>query len=565
MPSPNFQSNLNPSTKLGMKATDQANPSHLRQHLFVSRVELRVLIVADGNIHFNPDDTDLLGFSLSRLCLILMQSAPSWVDLSLITAHRTDDKLTGANLTEFKFDSTISGEFAINHYHQIWLFGYEREHSELTLTSSELNAIARYMENGGGVFATGDHEDLGFALCGKIPRVGSMRKWLFHTRNPALKAPEKNGPTRIDSLRMGADEVFEKEDQSDSFPQEIRPRFFMNYCKTATHPHPLLRRVGGAVTVLPDHMHEGECIVPKNLAGTYSFLDSQDRPEYPTTSDKDQRKISPVAVAIATSASGLLDLNDTPRILPVEPRCYTIIAAYDGHYVGRGRVVTDSSFHHFTNPNLRGFDTTGKPAADFEVIKKYYANLLSWLSPSEQQLRWSLNLLLMLRYTSPLIEEISFPSNFQWAEILRVGSGAHSLLLESFSASEPILCVLAMIGLIENPRKRAALVELLDPWLPSSFSTEQESEHPNLLFDTEICVKSLLGSGILGIAQQLPENAFIGMRRLREKEDAGQELRTMVAEGVTKGLMVLSETLHSSNERIARFSKGLRSGFASDG
>lgn len=43
--------------------------------------------------------------------------------------------------------------------------------------ASEAEAIARFMEGGGGFFATGDHYTLGSSLCGIVPRVRSMRRW----------------------------------------------------------------------------------------------------------------------------------------------------------------------------------------------------------------------------------------------------------------------------------------------------------------------------------------------------------------------------------------------------
>jgi len=88
-------------------------------------------------------------------------------------------------------------------YDQVWLFGHEEETDTASfLDESELRTIYDFMNAGGGVFATGDHKSLGYALCGNIPRVSSMRKWQYETApSPDLKAPGRDDTTRLDTLR----------------------------------------------------------------------------------------------------------------------------------------------------------------------------------------------------------------------------------------------------------------------------------------------------------------------------------------------------------------------------
>src|SRR5205085_7954271 len=99
----------------------------------------------------------------------------------------------------------------------------------------EAEAIAQFMENGGGFFATGDHANLGGELCSQIPRVRSMRRWYF-TGSPSMVsppgpggepgAPPPLGPNRHDTTRPGLDMVSKFEDQSDEVPQEIHPTMY---------------------------------------------------------------------------------------------------------------------------------------------------------------------------------------------------------------------------------------------------------------------------------------------------------------------------------------------------
>ena len=47
----------------------------------------------------------------------------------------------------------------------------------LVMGDAEKAAIDGWMDQGGGVFATGDHDYLGATMCQRIARVGAMRKW----------------------------------------------------------------------------------------------------------------------------------------------------------------------------------------------------------------------------------------------------------------------------------------------------------------------------------------------------------------------------------------------------
>src|SRR5258708_6161783 len=80
------------------------------------------------------------------------------------------------------------------------------------------------MDGGGGVFATGDHEDLGVVLNGRVPRVRSMRKWYWPNPGPLGEpiAPDALGTGRIETTQPGHNETFiHFDDQSDDIPQPL--------------------------------------------------------------------------------------------------------------------------------------------------------------------------------------------------------------------------------------------------------------------------------------------------------------------------------------------------------
>jgi len=113
------------------------------------------------------------------------------------------------------------------------------------LDVAQLNAIANFMEQGGGVFAVGDHYSLGSAMCGQIPRVRVMRSWYGEndTNKPAaLTAVPDNFPVfgigRADTTLINPSGVYPAtdasnnptvtpyvyfENQSDALPQTIVP------------------------------------------------------------------------------------------------------------------------------------------------------------------------------------------------------------------------------------------------------------------------------------------------------------------------------------------------------
>src|SRR4051812_17437176 len=142
---------------------------------------INVLMVIGGygtrNATFGPVDPSDGHFSFTYF-LSALAAEPSF---HVTKAHRAVDPgpADPSVLNNFSFATDLSV------YDVILLFGFASD-SDVhgsgqpeRLSDAELFAITTFMNNGGGVFATGDHESLGRPLCGLIPRVRSMRKWFF--------------------------------------------------------------------------------------------------------------------------------------------------------------------------------------------------------------------------------------------------------------------------------------------------------------------------------------------------------------------------------------------------
>lgn len=485
-----------------------------------TRCSIHVLIVADGRIHFK-EPSPFAGFNLNELIeKALRTGIRPWEDFKISTARRRNDGSNSdpdhcADISDFTFSDEL---FGTDKYDQVWMFGDAAEgespSEEPPLNESELKVISKFMNAGGGVFATGDHAGLGYAMCGNVPRVRSMRKWCFKGCPCSdLRAPGVDD-TRIDTLRTGRDEKFERSDQSDQIPQEIRPKFFIEPSGVGAHPHPLLVKGEGAITVLPDHLHEGECIIPANLNAEITYLDPS-FPEYPEFGAT-RIPLTPQSVGLAISAGGAAD-DQGILLPPVEPKAFSPIVAYDGHQVlinnqQIGRVVVDSSFHHFLDINLRGTnsgapkklgfyedDDKEKPTKEYESIKEYFRNIVRYLCPPATRFNYYRTLLLDLRGRRPLVDELKPIPNPTYQDYIAAGAITEKALTERYSRAETLQCVLALMSRLPDNLRRP-LAGLIDPWLPPPFVRTQnlnpaDLSHP--FFDFEVFVRLFLGVAVL--------------------------------------------------------------------
>lgn len=366
---------------------------------------MKILIVVDGfdgqfvNITFGR-----LYFSLSALCDHLENSPDWWIKFDLTKVHRQTDPLGAADQNGFRF--TDPG-FDINQYHQVWFFGARNNINDTQrLSDAELAIVARWMdEKQGGVFAVGDHADLGASLCGRIPRVATMRKWTGPT------VPQPQGLNRHDTLRKGHDNTYTFNDESDDLPMSTRvkryPLWSVNVFHRRWAPHPVLCGRDGVIDILPDHPHEGEVIEPSNPTATFGFGTYLNKPEYPEVSGhREVPEIIAWARVQGDHTEGRNGASGSDRNKgPANAKEFGAIGAYDGHRGNVGRVIVDSTWHHWMDVNLIGRPRTGDlvdPVPDtdpkafgFEYtpagqvaharIKDYFLNVAKWLGAPAKQ------------------------------------------------------------------------------------------------------------------------------------------------------------------------------------
>lgn len=365
----------------------------------------RVLVVTD-NLNFSPTSD----FGLSQFVGTLRGATIHGMTPIVTTASRAAS--AGADITSYDFNNATNGLLK-SRYDVLFLLGFDSEGSG-DLPQPQIDTIARFMQAGGGVFATGDHQTLGAALSGNLPRVRAMRKW-----KAADTPPHVSNTNRHSTNISGADETEEFNDQADRQPQRLYVNYRTEAGGTATIDrlaHPVLQMVAPrkVLEVFPDHPHEGECRLPASLAGNFN-LDGNSLPEWPN--DAAGAAVAPEMAAFAVSFGDGFPTGPTGPKQGLTPKIFGAIAAYDGHRARVGRVVTDATWHHFVNINIDGAasglpglrEPDGTDSDALVRIRRYYVNLATWLMPSSTRrcLRFPLMIQELQRF--PLFEELDLP------------------------------------------------------------------------------------------------------------------------------------------------------------
>lgn len=363
----------------------------------------RILVVVDTEIATDPT----VGFGVGRVIELIRSNRVGCIRFSVDIARR-DGQASAVveapgpyepRYVGFRFDMEHEGDLVVDDYQQIWCFGFKPDNlggsdDRIELSTSfpasepELRVLAEWMDRTrGGLFGTGDHDYLGASMCHKIPRLGTMRRW-----TNADGVPPIGTPNRIDTLRPpspayepgapgGPLAMGNGVQQSDQTPQPIQwvpwqwsywPIFFQK------RPHPVLcHPTLGPIDVMPDHAHEGLCVpvAEIDLNRTVEF-DGTTFDEYP---DVGPGGAKPVPQIIAYGST----LGDPPYNFSKGPQparaSFPMISVYDGHRAGVGRVVTDSTWHHWFDVNIDAIEAANGP--DWHKISRYFQNIALWLSP----------------------------------------------------------------------------------------------------------------------------------------------------------------------------------------
>ncbi|MDQ4087168.1 MAG: hypothetical protein M3177_04025 [Pseudomonadota bacterium] len=377
----------------------------------------RILILVDGSVSVHPVTGLSPGFGISGAIAELRNFSAGFASFDVTLATR--DGPRQENLDPGPFDFRYQGfrfdqggaNSVLNNFDQVWCFGWwpgnfgngivENNPNSLDpagdeivtdpsfnpLSEAELAVLTSWM-NGrpGGVFATGDHHLLGATMSFAIPRVSTMRRWLIRDQVPTLSEPTRfdtNQPVTPEE-RAGL-KVISDAAEEDAVAQPIGwvPEYFDRGWPPRKMPHPILcHPTLGAIDLLPDHPHEGFCHDPEDPAwlrakgeATFNFNGLAGK-HYPSSGS-----LRPLPKVIAwgqTLGSPPLEFAKGPQ----PARRVPLIVVYDGQLIDLGRVVVDSTWHHWFDMNLQGLReaTDNRP---YQKVARYFINVAIWLaSPS---------------------------------------------------------------------------------------------------------------------------------------------------------------------------------------
>lgn len=319
-------------------------------------VQVDILFYADGPVYFSGSG----GFGgMDRVIDAINNDPWFWVEFDVTTAHRGGD--VDADMNNRTFD-----DIPLEEYDELWLFGFSP--SDSFLDASEVSKVESFMDDDdGGVLTTGDHKNLGRGLSGQIKRVGEMREYPAPSSN--IIAGQPNNPSNTTIRDANMDGRHTNPEQSDATPQEIRVRQYPLWSATPSlfrfsEPHPVLCGPDGPIDSFPDHQHEGEIRIPNSYTGS----------EWPAPSSGPQPEVEPIAWGTIVDPNATRTGEEFP-----------IVGVYDGHKANVGRIVADSTWHHWFDINLDGF-AQNAPGV-FSQLQAYFRNVAVWLAPPGLQRR----------------------------------------------------------------------------------------------------------------------------------------------------------------------------------
>jgi hypothetical protein len=506
-------------------------------------VQIRILVVIDGRVVLNKSPNMFgLGYALEAL------EAPfaSFVRFRIDVASHGKGGLSatdlgGRDLRYSRFEFTKLG-FDIDDYDQVWFFAdqpnaqdgddgvtSDADIAQFGFDWDELRVLALWMQRGGGVFAVGDHSILGASMCSKIPRVRTMRKWR-HTQG----VPPKSSSERHETLQpvMGP-----MDPEGDTVLQPVEVVLRRSGGRTplvrSLVPHPIMTTATlGLIDRFPDHMHEGEVMADPDVPlDTPLEIPAVGR-EYPSTAGGFRPRPHVIAFGRTTNgnpiqlepalrtASGPHDPGD----LPMVTKRFGLVGVYDGDAVGLGRVVVDSTWHHWFSLNLAGIATENSIA--FLKMQTYYRNVALWLTTPAQRFSMMISgIWSTLAQASP---EAFSPNDGPWQIGERVLARLRTTTPEGF-LDEWVAAILDP-GLAEAVARPEEAAESAPSWrsLPQ-----------------EVVSRAIVG-GIGGALVEL-------VRDLRNRRLGGERprldpelIRRRAIDGVHRGRELIKQTVHDA-------------------
>ena len=420
---------------------------------YLRKARLRVLMVTDGSVtSINTVYEYMQGKTLGCTQLSVKRAVYGYGGGDVVIDASPD--ANDPHFSNFKFTSQKgNGQLILNDFDVMFIFAVS---SSGTLPDDQLAALHEWMNAGHGVFATGDHATLGERLASKIPRVGTMRKWTIADGVPPGGGEDRidtNQPDPTNASQMAGVGQVPNSAQSDEYPQPIKAlpfkKLFVGPHKQLHYPHEILCHPKyGVINVMPDHPHEGECEDPATIdlnasVGFATTVTNTD--EYPEVGGQRER---PRIIATGKNSHQYNLEKGT-----VKPYTFDMISVYDGYKANVGRVVVDSTWHHWFDMNIDGIKAAG--GKNWAKIGRYFLNLAKYLAPEglyKSRCTWDV---LDAQFDYPFIEEYVY--DFGRDSIYDIGRSFNASLVRRWGKCGVLKFVLQNICVV-----RPGLCKLLE-------------------------------------------------------------------------------------------------------
>jgi hypothetical protein len=193
-----------------------------------------------------------------------------------------------------------------------------------------------------------------------------------------------------------------------------------------------------------------------------------------------------------------------------EPHCFPSIAVWDGRLANVGRIVVDSTWHHFVNINLNGVGSAGgdipgqQPgltAADFGVVRRYYMNVSLWMSRRQSWWCWRRFLWIELLKDSQLIEaSLNNPvqklEDISLADLSSIGSMAEEVLANKFNPSFAREFLIDAFESI-NP-KLSQMLNIFQP-VTKEKTDDRVGDYYQPWFNIDLILYTAIGAGFIAL------------------------------------------------------------------
>lgn len=489
-------------------------------HLFADVQNIRILIYTDDPaVQDENNETAAFGLGLLRKFMVAQQSDFGKPVITVVNRNGTSCETQHASrkLTSLPLDD----------FDQIWFFGIhmanlteticngsyrERGGRESELTDDEVAVLLDWMQTR-GVLVTGDHSSarsrraidtnlppllsLGRALGHRVPRAGELRTW---QGGPTVSLPVS---FNTQEPRCGKDINFDELLQGDERPQRIIALRLDNQGNPDAEaaPHFLFRgRDRCVIDVLPDHTHEGEVI---------ELTVSPSGGNWPAGAPR------PFVVAVGTDKRF--------------GKTYNMVAVYNGTGGNSptGRIVVDSTWHHYFNMNLTGFASDLSKGSVADLLGQYYYNLAVWLSSREKQRQMARAAGWWLANHPIIAEEGRVPAQ-------RIGSVARALLARVASPSQI------------NEMLTAYTPEEVWSKLPMLYYPEDSSALDSLP-SQELILGSVINQYFMEMENPAPDSHGL------DKREEGAASDRLIKEGLKEAFNAHAENLSGTRTQAEKF------------